>query len=202
MANGRVVTGFSKPYVAKYTASGTNVTYTGARPLARGVDVDVSAEVGDDNNFFADNVMAESAPGLFTGGSMTMTVDGLKADAEAMILGLPEPESVNAGSGTVDVYSYGDSMQIPYVGVGFIVRYQSDNMVSYVPVVMTKARFATPGMTAATQEEEIDWQTQSLEATLMRDDTANHNWKKVAAEQTTEAAAEAILVALLGGSTF
>ena len=39
MANGRVATGFSKPIVAKYEAEGTTVTYTGAMPLARGVDV-------------------------------------------------------------------------------------------------------------------------------------------------------------------
>ena len=32
----------------------------------------------------------------------------------------------------------------------------------------------------------------------MRDDTEDHNWRKVAADQTTEADAEAVLKAMLG----
>ena len=43
-AAGRVATGFSKPYVAKYIASGTSVIYTGCRRLARGVKVSLSPE--------------------------------------------------------------------------------------------------------------------------------------------------------------
>ena len=53
---------------------------------------------------------------------------------------------------------------------------------------------------AATQEQEIDWQTQSLTANLMRDDSANHRWKLEGAEgYSTEAAAETALTTLLGG---
>ena len=37
-------------------------------------------------------------------------------------------------------------------------------------------------------------------ATLMRDDTTNHDWKLVGADQPTEAAAEAVLKAILGGA--
>ena len=57
-----------------------------------------------------------------------------------------------------------------------------------------------PGLDAATQEDTIDWQTQELTANLMRDDTSNHDWKLVAADQSTEAEAEAVLKALLGGA--
>mgnify|MGYP001525817757 FL=1 len=34
----------------------------------------------------------------------------------------------------------------------------------------------------------------------MRDDTTNHDWKLVGADQPTEAAAEAVLKAILGGA--
>ena len=34
----------------------------------------------------------------------------------------------------------------------------------------------------------------------MRDDTTNHDWKLVGADQTTEEAAVAVLQALLGGA--
>lgn len=201
MADGKVCTGFSFPYVALYSANGTTVTYSGARPLARGVSVSIAPEVSNDNSFYANNIMAESAPGVFTGGTVTLTVDGLKTDAETMVFGLPEPETVTVGEQPVKVQAYGDAMAIPYVGIGFIARYMSGGAVTYAPVVLTKARFKTPGQDAATQEAEIDWQTQELEATLMRDDSANHNWKKVAEDQATESAALAALIAMLGGAS-
>ena len=198
-AAGKVCTGFSKPYVAIYTNNGGNVTYSKGQILARGVSVSIEPEVADDNTFYADNIAAETSPGVFTGGNVTLTVDGLLQEAEQLILGLPTPEEITVGeSEKVEVLAYGDGMNIPYVGIGFIVRYQSDGVESFSPVVLTKARFQTPSSDAETQEEEINWQTQELTATLMRDDTPNHNWKKVAADQSTEDGAETVLKAMLG----
>ncbi len=198
-AAGKVCTGFSKPYVAIYTNNGGNVTYSKGRILARGVNVSIEPEVAGDNTFYADNIAAETSPGVFTGGNVTLTVDGLLQAAEQLIMGLPTPEEITVGeSEKVEVLAYGDGMHIPYVGIGFIVRYQSDGIESFSPVVLTKARFQTPSSDAETQEEEINWQTQELTATLMRDDTPNHNWKKVAADQSTEEGAETVLKAMLG----
>ena len=199
-AAGKVCTGFSMPYVAKYSNVGNVVTYSGVMQLARGVSVSLSLDTTDDNVFHADNVSAETAAAIFTGGTATLTVDGLLAEAEKFILGLPETTKVTAGGDQVDVSHYGDGMEIPYVGIGFVVRYQSGGVVTYAPVVLTKARFQQPGLDAATQEESIDWQTQELTATLMRDDTTNHDWKLVGADQSTEAAAESVLKAILGGA--
>ena len=197
MANGKVCTGFSKPYVALYSAEGGTVTYSNGQILARGVDVSISPEVADDNVFYADNIAAETVPGVFTGGTCALTVDGLLIEAEKLIMGLPAAVSETVGGNTVDIYEYGDNIQIPYVGIGFIVRYQSAGVEMYTPVVLTKARFATFETAAATAGESIDWQTQSLSAQLMRDDSANHVWKKVGADQSTEAEAEAVVRALL-----
>ena len=198
MAAGKVCTGFSKPYVAKYSATGSTVSYTGGMVLARGVDVSIEPEVGDSNPFYADNIEAENVPGVFTGGTVTLTVDGLLDAAEKFILGLPEPESLSYGEEqTAQITSYGDTMDIPYVGIGFIVRYMSGGVTTYAPMILTKARFQTLSTSAATQEESIDWQPQELTADLMRDDSANHDWKKVAADVDTEAEAEEILKAML-----
>lgn len=199
-AAGKVCTGFSMPYVAKYSNVGNVVTYSGVMQLARGVSVALSLDTTDDNVFHADNVSAETAAAIFTGGTATLTVDGLLAAAEKFILGLPETTKVTADGNQVDVSHYGDGMDIPYVGIGFVVRYQSAGVVTYAPVVLTKARFQQPGLDAATQEESIDWQTQELTATLMRDDTANHDWKLVGADQSTEDAAVEVLKAILGGA--
>ncbi|MBD5102040.1 MAG: hypothetical protein HDT27_04955 [Subdoligranulum sp.] len=199
MANGRVKTGFSKPYVAKYAANGGDVSYTGCMPMARGVSVEFDLNEPSDNDFYADNVTAESAPGKFTGGNANLTVDGLKYVAERFMLGLPEPTQITVDGKQVNVTDYGEAMEIPYVGIGFLVRYMEDGVESWEPVRLNKARLSTPGLNAQTQEEEIDWQTEDLAFALQRDDTPEHNWKRVADAQATEEMAEKVLKALLGG---
>lgn len=198
MANGKVITGYSKPYVALYSATGGTITYSSGMPLARGVDVSVEAETGDAVNFYADNVLAESVGGVFTGATITMTVDGLKDNARKLIMGLPNAETITVGqSQSVQVYKYDDRQQIPNVGIGFVIRYMESGVTSYQAVVFTKASFSVDGIEAATQEEEIEFQTTELEAALMRDDSANHVWRIVAEEQTTEAEAENVVKKLL-----
>lgn len=186
MANGQVVTGFSKPYVAVYTNDETEVTYTNGQILARGVSVSLDVESSDDNNFYADNITAETAAGTFTSGTVTLTVDGLKAEAEKLLVGLPDADD----DGFV---AYGASQQIPYVGVGFVVRVQSGGVVSYIPIVLPKVVFNNPSLEAATQEDEIDWQTQELEGAILRDDTEETAWKYRGENFATEALAEAAL---------
>lgn len=190
MANGKVCTGFSMPFVALYSNSGTTVTYSSGMDLARGVEVSLSPESSDDNIFYANNAAAESAPGTFTGGEVTLTVDGLKTAAEKLILGLPDA--------TGDWIDFGDDQVIPYVGIGFVVRYQEDGVTSYTGIVLRKCRFQMPETSAATQEDEIDWQTQELTANIFRDDTAKHDWKSITTDQTTEEAAYALVKAKLG----
>lgn len=197
MANGKVVTGFSKPYVALYNANGGNPTYTSGMPLARGVSVSIESESGDGVNFYADNVTAESTGGVFTGATATLTVDGLKEVARKLIMGLPNPDQITVGTQTVDYYSYDNRQQIPYVGIGFIVRYMEQGVTTYAPMCFPKAAFNVSGIEATTQGEEIEFQTTELEATLMRDDSANQSWYKIAVDQTTETAAEDVVKAFL-----
>ena len=189
-ANGRVITGFSKPYVAKYAANGSTVTYSEGMVLARGVSVSLAPESADDNNFYADNVVAESAGGVFTGGTATLTVDGLNPAARALALGLAE-------AGQDGWINDGDNTVVPYLAVGYIVRYMSGGDVIYVPTVLAKTKMGIPAEEAATQEDQISWQTTTLEFTLMRDDTANHTWRYIGADYTSEADAEAALTAKL-----
>lgn len=199
-AAGKVCTGFSKPYVAKYSNDGGVVTYSGIMQLARGVSVSLSLNTTDGNTFYADNIAAETVEAVFVDGTANLTVDGLMTAAEKFILGLPEVTEVQVDSKAVKITHYGDEMEIPYMGIGFIVRYQSGGVVTYAPVVLTKTRFQQFGLDAATQGETIDWQTQELIAKLMRDDTARHDWKLVGEDQDTEEAAEAVLKVILGGA--
>lgn len=191
MAAGKVKTGFSKPYVAKYSAEGGKITYAEGRLLARGVDVSVEPETSDTNTFYADNQAAETDDGTFTGGTVTLTVDGLLSDAESLIMGLPE-------AGTDEWFAYNDKQKIPYVAIGYITRYVSDGKTTYVPTVLVKTKFQQKGDSAKTQEDSIDWQTQELTANILRGDDADHSWKYLGKDYDTEAEAEAALKAKLG----
>lgn len=190
------------PWVALYAESNGTVSYSGGIPLARGVDVTISIESDSDNNFYADNVLAESDRQSFSSGTLSLTVDGLKDAARKLISGVTTTESVTVTTGTTVSFDvYDDLATVPYVGVGFVVRYTEDGVTSYVPVIIKKVKFSDPEITAATQSESIDWQTQALEGTIMRDDSANHAWRMIGAEQTTEAAAYNAIKSVLTAAT-
>jgi len=188
------------PWVAKYTESGGAVSYSGGIPLARGVDVTLSIEGSGDNNFYADNVLAETDTQAFSSGTLTLTVDGLKDAAMKFITGVTTTQAVAVSGSTVTFDVYDDQASVPYVGVGFIARYMEAGTTTYVPIIIRKCKFSDPEITAATQEESIDWQTQSLEATVLRDDTSNHAWRMIGAAQSTEAAAYNAIKAVLTAS--
>ncbi len=190
-AAGRVCTGFSKPYIADYAVNAGVVTYSNPAKLARGVKVELDPSVADDNKFRADNVDAEDAGGMFTGGTVKLTVDGLFTAMKRRILGYPEPDA----DGWTPV---GESATPPYVATGYIARFMSAGVTTYVPTVLTKTKFQTPPENAETQGEEISWQTQELTAGLFRDDTAEKNWKYEGAEFASEDLAEEALKTKLG----
>lgn len=180
MAN--VKTGFSKPYVAIYSYNGNAVTYSSGQILARGVSVDMSVSSADSVNFYADNILAESAGGVFTDGEITLTVDGLDAAAEKLIFNL-------ADAGSDGFVSWGDANPAT-VGIGFIVRTMYLGVESFQRIIIPKAKFNVPSLTAETQGETIAFQTTELTAVLMRDDTDGHYWIKKGTLRSTETAAE------------
>lgn len=193
MANGKVITGYSQPIVAKYTYSSNTISYTNVTPLARGVEVQMEVEIGDATNFFADNTIAEAVAGQFNGATATLTVDGLKDTARNLIAGLTTSKQILVGTSTVNAKVYDDLQVIPYVGIGFVVRYMENGVTTYAPVILPKAQFSPESLQAATQGESVEFQTTELQATVMRADDTNHSWKVVAEDQATEAAAVAVI---------
>lgn len=181
-ASGKVCTGYSSPFVAKYTNSGSTVTYSDGQELARGVGIDVQITTTDGVVFYANNGAAESANGVFQSGEATLTVDGLFITAEKLIMGLPTA----ANDGFTD---YGDAQVTPYVGIGVVGRFMSDGVTSYTPYILPKCKFNIPNRTMQTAEDTVNFQTQELTAQILRDDTADHKWFRVGGDETTEAAA-------------
>lgn len=197
-----VTTGFSNVHIATYSAEDGNVTYTGVRKLGRSVSMSTDISTSDDNKFYADDRLAETETGsAFTDGSGTCTVDGLTAEEEAFIMGLKDGNPVKPDSGTqVETYEYGATMDPPYLGLGAVKKVQKNGKSYWKAVVFSKIRFKVPKDDAETQGEQIDWQTQDLDFTIMRDDSAMNRWKIIPKKEfDTEAAAIAFIKKALGG---
>ena len=122
----------------------------------------------------------------------------MKDDARDLIAGITTKGSIVVGDKTVTTAVYDDLQVIPYVGIGFVVRYMENGVTTYAPVILPKAQFSPEGLDAATQGESVKFQTTELQATVMRADDANHSWKVVAADQSTEAAAVNTINAYFG----
>lgn len=187
------VIGLSKPYVAKYSASG-GVSYSDGTLLAKAVEISVELESADDNNDYADNEISESDT-TFAGGTLTLTTDDLMQDGSALILGIT-PAAVEGLTPEVKELIYDDDMTPPYLGFGAIVKKKKGGAFKWRAIVLPKIKFQVPEDAATTQGEEIEWQHPELTATIYRDDSEKHRWKREATFDT-ETAAEAYIKKIL-----
>lgn len=193
-----VTTGLSKPYIGKYHNSSGAISYTGGMKLGRAVELSIEVESADDNSFYADNIVAEADNGTMMSATATATIDGMEDEVAAFALGLPEATEVQAGKTQVEAYDYGDNINPPDLGLGFIRRTMMNGVTKYQPILLTRVKMSIPGNEFATQEDQIDWQTEEITVNILRDESENRNWKRIFASQTSEAAAENILKSILG----
>ena len=192
------IVGVCKPYYAKYSNSGSAVTYSGGGVMGKAVELSAEIEASDNNNLYADNAIAESEK-TFSSGTLGLTTDDLEQAASKDILGLKE-ESITGIAGVTDTsvkeLIYDDDQVTPYLGVGIIIKKIKNGVTKWRAIVFTKVQFAVPSDSATTQGETIEWQTPEISGTIMRDDTEKHAWKKEATF-TSEAQAEAYIKARL-----
>ena len=192
------IIGVSKPYVAKYSNTDTTVSYTSGQILDKMTEIDISINSAEDNNFYADNSIAES-DSSFSGGSVTVNTADLGPEATALVLGItPVPIASISGVTDEDVNEliFDDDQRSPYLGFGCIIKKRVNNVDQWRAIILTKIMLAVPNDAATTQGETIEWQTPQLTGTIMRDDSAKHAWKREATF-TTEAQAEAYIKARL-----
>ena len=176
-----VTTGFRNIYVAKYSNEDTTVSYTGFQKLARARGFSLDVGTSDDNQYFADDSLAVTECGAsFASGTLELTVDGLTGEEEALLFGIVTSSStVQVDETPVTEVRFGDSLNPPFMGVAGIKRYQLNGVVTYRPIVLPKVQFTLGTDEAETGEDTINWQDQTLNANIMRDDTAEHNWKRM-----------------------
>lgn len=208
--------GLSRPYVAVYADNGAGtVSYSRGVRAGRAVEYSFTLnDTGTDNTFYADNEAAESASGVFSGGSLSWTVAELEQAIAELILGL-HTEQIEVGEDTVNELIYDDTMASPYLGAGIIVKSIVHGQTKWRGVVFPKVQFAVPEDAATTQGETIDWQTDTITASVLRDDSENHKWRRTAVFDSegkadayichvlniTEAALEDLTVTSTAGTT-
>lgn len=188
------VIGLSKPYYGIYSVSGTTVSYADGAVMGKATEANIEIDTTEDNNLYADNAIAETDRS-FAGGTLTLSTDDLSQEVAKAILGLTE-NTITGIEGVTDTsvkeLVYDDTQTTPYLGVGFIVKKKVGGAYKWRAVVLSKVMFSVPADAATTQGESIEWQVPELSATIMRDDSATHMWKREATF-TTEAQAEAYI---------
>ena len=186
--------GVSKPYYAVYSNTGSTVSYASGGVMGKAKQVDIEIETSEDNNLYADNGIAETDR-QFTGGALTLSTDDLSQQVSKAILGLKE-QALGTIEGVddeeVQELIYDETQVTPYLGFGFIVKKVVGGVTKWRGIVLTKIMFSVPNDSAITQGESIEWQVPELSATIMRDDSTTHMWKREATF-TTEAQAEAYI---------
>lgn len=192
------VIGLSKPYYGIYSATGNAVSYANGAVMGKATEANIEIDTTEDNNLYADNAIAETDRS-FAGGSLTLSTDDLSQEVTKAILGLTET-AITGIEGVTDTsvkeLVYDDTQNTPYLGVGFIIKKKVGGAYKWRGVVLSKVMFSVPADAATTQGESIEWQVPELSATIMRDDSATHMWKREATF-TTEAQAEAYIKARL-----
>lgn len=192
------VIGLSKPYYGIYSATGNAVSYANGAVMGKATEANIEIDTTEDNNLYADNAIAETDRS-FAGGTLTLSTDDLSQEVTKAILGLTE-QAITGIDGVTDTsvkeLVYDDTQTTPYLGVGFIVKKKVGGAYKWRAVVLTKVMFSVPADAATTQGESIEWQMPELSATIMRDDSETHMWKREATF-TTEAQAEAYIKARL-----
>ena len=190
MANGRVITGFSHPM---YQKRNNTTAGSGQGIIARGVDVSIDIDTADDIIFYADNGAAETITGLFNGGTLTLTVDGLNDNIYPEIFSNVTEVEDTSEPPVVIGYDFSKENNSQHCAVGFVIRTISGGTTKYHYCILPKVIFKVPDEEASTQEEDIDFQTMALEASIYAEDEPDTSdigcWKFISQEYATEALA-------------
>lgn len=190
--------GLSRPYVAVYNENGAGkVTYSRGVRAGRAVSWGVTTSSSEGTTFRADNGDAESTGGVFSSGELSLETAELEQLTSSLILGTKFVEMDDGSGGKVRVQVFDDDMKAPYMGYGIIEKGMVRGAATWRAVILAKIQFDIPEEAATTQKETIEWQTDSIKAKILRDDTATHQWK-LDAMFSSESKADAFICHMLG----
>jgi len=149
--------------------------------IGKAIQADISISTND-VKLYADDVVVESDKS-FKSGTITLGIDDLSDEIQTEFLGHKKDEQ------TGEIIANGND-ENPYVGIGFYGIKKVNNVIKYRAIWLPKVQFAEPADTNKSKGETVEFNTPTLEGTIMMDDDGN--WKY---EQTfsTEDEAKAYL---------
>ena len=140
-------------------ADGQAITYVKGQVIGGMMTAEISYTRNSNPLYADDRVMEED--NSITGGTIKMGVDDVNDDARVMMLG-----DVKEGDAGEEVYhETGESA--PYVGTGYIRVRRKDNKTNYIAYWVHKAIFGIGTESAKTKGQNIEWQTPTLEGSIM-----------------------------------
>lgn len=180
-----VITGLSRCWAADWQTDGT---YKNGKEIGKAIDFSFEPGEAKDNTLYADNSAVASDTTVATA-KVTLTTDGLSLENTAFLLGSTVSAATITGVKTTEVKELMiDGANPGYMGYATIARYRVGGIDKYRAILIRKMRFAVPKMTAKTQGESVDWQTNALSGTAYRDTTgANPGFLRSSSDLDTEA---------------
>lgn len=168
------IVGLSKPIFSavKYDSSGLFSSYDKDNIYSanKATEYSLEFETTDSVNFYANDKVREVVKGTFSTGTLTLSTANLDAAVLYNLLGLSNHTMKQYGStgGDLEMIAHGDNMTQPDLGVGLVEKHIYYGNTWYRPVIIPCAFFNEPEFTATTQEEEIEFQTREITATIKR----------------------------------
>lgn len=195
--------GLSKPYIATYVNTNGTVTYSARAMLGKYTEIDMSLDSADENILYADNGPAET-DSQFSGGTVTVTTDDLRADVFKTVFGLVEEAIATTMATTTPTPKwmvFNDSQASPYFALAGVIKKKVDGAYKWQAFVLEKVKFRNPDLSVTTQGDTIEWQTPELEAMILRSDASGHPWYRLSTELDSEEDAAAAIEGYLTVTT-
>jgi len=160
------------------------VAYKKGLVMGKAIKVDLKVDIND-AKLYGDDMVAENKK-EFKGGTLSVNTDDLSYEVISLLLGheketIIEPEAVEM------LTAKGDD-DGAYVGVGFYSTVVRGGVKKFRAIWLRKNKFGIPGESLETKGENINFQTPTIEGTVMQDITGI--WKQEAIFEKEESAVE------------
>lgn len=157
------IVGTCRPVIAPMISQSAG-TYNESRELAEAVEYSMEFETSDKVDFYADNSVAETSTGVFSTGTLSLSVDDLSRGTLSTLLG---SITINMGS-SQSAYVLDDTTKAIPVGFGILETNIISGVKSYKPIILPSVTFNIPEFTATTLGEEIEFTAPELTANINR----------------------------------
>ena len=140
--------------------------------LGKAISANIKIDTND-NKLYADDAISETDRS-FKGGTISVNIDELGDAAKLNLLGHTEGVTVDSAIGTKEIVSGGTDTPA-YIGFGFYGQKVISGVKYWRAIWLKKVQFTEPVDDTKTKAETMEFQTPTLEGTIMLDVTSE--WK-------------------------